>query len=200
MTARTLAFWARLAAFDQSLLLSIRRWERTGVTRLMRAFTRLGDPGSWIFFGLALGLSEGEGPRRCALLGAGAALALLSSQVLKRLCRRPRPTSGIGGFAALAENPDAFSFPSGHTSVAFAVALALAGEGTGLGWLLLVLAVGIALSRIYLGAHYPLDVAAGALLGLAAGAAVHLLALGVWGPLPEASTLAAQAQVPFLPR
>jgi undecaprenyl-diphosphatase len=175
VSARALGLWERVVAMDQALLLTVRRWERSSVTRLMRALTALGDPASWIFFGLVLGLSEGEGPRRCGLLGASTALSLLGSQVLKRLCRRPRPTSGIGGFAALAENPDAFSFPSGHTSVAFAAALALAGEGVGLGWLLLALAVGIGLSRIYLGAHYPLDVAAGALLGLAAGVAVQLL-------------------------
>lgn len=188
MTARTLAFWHRLVALDQLLLLTVRRWESATATRLMQALTRLGDPAAWVFFGLALGLSGGEGPRHCGLLGASTAFALLASQILKRLCRRPRPTAGIGGFAALAENPDAFSFPSGHTAVAFAAALALAGEGAGLGWLLLALAVGIALSRVYLGAHYPLDVAAGALLGLAVGFAVHTLLFG--DPALYPSTLA----------
>lgn len=190
MSARTLALWERLVALDQALLLTVRRWERRSVTRLMHVLTRLGDPASWIFFGLAFGLSGGEGPRHCALLGAGASGALVASQVLKRLCRRPRPTSGLRGFAALAENPDAFSFPSGHTAVAFAAALALAGEGSGLGWLFLGLAVGIALSRIYLGAHYPLDVAAGALLGLAVGVAVHVLPPGSFGPLGEVAAVA----------
>jgi len=184
MTVRTLALWHRLVALDQLLLLTVRSWESVAVTHVMRTFTRLGDPASWVFFGLALGLSGGEGPRHCGLLGASTSLALLASQALKRLCRRPRPTSGIGGFAALTENPDAFSFPSGHTAVAFAAALALAGEGAGLGWLLLAVAVGIALSRVYLGAHYPLDVAAGALLGLAVGVAVHGLLFGDLGPPP----------------
>lgn len=185
MTVRTQALWHRLVALDQFLLLTVRSWESAAATRLMRAFTHLGDPAAWVFFGLVLGLSGGEGPRHCGLLGASTALALLASQILKRLCRRPRPTSGIGGFAALTENPDAFSFPSGHTAVAFAAALALAGEGAGLGWLLLALAVGIALSRVYLGAHYPLDVAAGALLGLAAGFAVHALLFGGIGGIGE---------------
>jgi undecaprenyl-diphosphatase len=69
---------------------------------------------------------------------------------------------------ALTENPDVFSFPSGHTAAAFAVAIALAGYGW-LGPFHLSLAFAIAMSRVYLGAHYPLDVAAGAVVGLFAG-------------------------------
>jgi len=75
----------------------------------------------------------------------------------------------------LAENPDRFSFPSGHTAAAFAVAVAFAGEPGGLGPLALLLATGIGLSRVYLGAHYPLDVAAGGMLGVFAGLAARLL-------------------------
>ncbi|MES1244194.1 MAG: phosphatase PAP2 family protein [Acidobacteriota bacterium] len=170
---------------DQALLLGVRRWESAFLTRLMKGLTRLGDPSTWMVMGLALGLSGGSGPRYAGLLGLGAAFAVAASQVLKRLCCRARPDSGIGGFAALAENPDAFSFPSGHTSAAFAIAVALSGEGSGLGALTLTLASGIALSRVYLGAHYPLDVAAGVVVGALSGLAAriivdgaHLLVLG----------------------
>ena len=145
----------------------------------MRTFTHLGDPASWVVIGLALGLGGGrEGPRHAALLGTAAALAGVVSQLLKRLCCRTRPVDGLGGFAPLVECPDVFSFPSGHTTVAFAVVVALAGQGSGLGLAALVLAVGIAVSRVYLGAHYPVDVAAGVLVGALAGVAARLLVAG----------------------
>jgi undecaprenyl-diphosphatase len=173
--------WKRVILMDQALLLGVRRWESASLTRLMKGLTRLGDPATWIAMGLALGLSGGSGPRYAWLLGLGATLAVASSQVLKRLCCRARPDCSIGGigvFAALAENPDAFSFPSGHTAAAFAIAVALSGEGSGLGALTLVLALGIALSRVYLGAHYPLDVAAGVVVGALSGLVAEILVDG----------------------
>lgn len=147
------------------------------MTRAMKTLTHLGDTSTWVVVGLALAFSGDLGPRYASLLGLGATIAVLASQALKRVCCRARP-SGIGGmadFAALVENPDAFSFPSGHTSAAFGIAVALAGEGSGLGALTLTLASGIAMSRVYLGAHYPLDVAAGTLVGSLAGLAARLI-------------------------
>lgn len=172
---RAEAVWQRVASIDERLLLSVRRWESRFMTRLMRALTHLGDPASWVVIGLALGFSGGAGAHYCALLGTAAGVALVIAQPLKRICCRQRPSHGIGGFAALAENPDVFSFPSGHTAVAFAIAVAFAGQSGPLGALAMVLAIGIAISRVYLGAHYPLDVAAGVLVGTAAGGIARLL-------------------------
>ena len=77
------------------------------------------------------------------------------------------PTSRVVGYQSRTH-----SFPSGHAASSFAAAtvlsFAVGGRGLALAW---VLALGIALSRIYIGVHYPLDVAAGALVGAA---------LGVW--------------------
>ena len=171
--------WQRVVSVDQALLLAVRRLESAGMTRFMRLLTRLGDTPTWIVVGLALIATGGPGPRYGALLGAGACLAVAASQVLKRLCCRTRPNCGIGGFAALVENPDAFSFPSGHTAAAFGIAVALAGEGDWLGALVLSLAGGIAVSRVYLGAHYPLDVGAGVVVGVASGLLARLLIAGL---------------------
>jgi undecaprenyl-diphosphatase len=176
--------WQRMVSFDETVLLAVRRWESRGMTRAMRLLTRLGDTPTWITVGLAFLAAGGSAARYGALLGCGALLAVVVSQLLKRVCCRTRPSCGIVGFAALTENPDAFSFPSGHTAAAFGIAVALAGEGSWLGGLTLSLASGIAVSRVYLGAHYPLDVAAGTLLGTLCGLAARLLvgyALGVPG-------------------
>jgi undecaprenyl-diphosphatase len=167
---------ARLLGYDERLLLTFRRFHGPWRTRVARLLTRAGDAGSWTALGTAL-LVAGR-PRTVHLalrLAAGCTLAALTAQLLKRTLNRARPTSAIEGFTALAENPDAFSFPSGHSAAAFGVAVAVAGEPYGAGPLSLLLATGIALSRVYLGAHYPLDVLVGGLLGAAGGTAARLL-------------------------
>ena len=165
---------AALLAFDERLLVAARRLHGPGRTRLARALTRAGDTSSWVMVVLAL-LAAGSPVAALGVrIGAATVLGTLLSQALKRGLHRPRPDSAITGFEALAENPDRFSFPSGHTTAAFAAAVALAGAPSGLGPAALVLASGIGLSRVYLGAHYPLDVAVGAVLGAASGGAARL--------------------------
>ena len=165
----------RILRWDERMLLAIARTQRPGMTKAMRIVTSLGDTRTWVAIGLTLLAAGGDGLHLGARLGAGAILATLLVQPLKRLCRRSRPDRGIAGFSALAENPDAFSFPSGHTAAAFGVAVALIGEGAFLGPLAASLAFTVAMSRVYLGAHYPLDVTAGALLGSLAGAVARIV-------------------------
>ena len=57
------------------------------------------------------------------------------------------------------------SFPSDHTTAAFSVAITAILWGMPGRWLLLIGAVLIAIARVFVGAHYPLDVLAGAALG-----------------------------------
>lgn len=171
-----LARLASLLGYDERLLLHFRRYHRPWRTRMARLLTAAGDGKTWVVIGLALLASARPAVVHVGLrLVAGCALAALAAQLLKRWLNRARPTSAIEGFEALAENPDSFSFPSGHTAAAFGVAVALAGEPALAGPASLLLATGIGLSRVYLGAHYPLDVLAGGLLGTLAGVAARLL-------------------------
>jgi undecaprenyl-diphosphatase len=166
----------RILTFDEALLLGFRRFHSPVRTGIARALTRIGDGKSWAVVGLACLASGTDLGRHLGLRLAAATLgATVLSQGLKRSLSRARPGVAIAGFEPLAENPDRFSFPSGHTAAAFAVAVAFAGEPGGAGPLALLLATGIGLSRVYLGAHYPLDVAAGGVLGVIAGLAARLL-------------------------
>lgn len=162
----------RLLEWDEAVLVAVSRRQRPALTRALRAVTHLGDGASLTFVGLVLLLSGAE--RLAWLMALAAGGATLVGQVLKRLLKRRRPNVAVTGFTALVHNPDAFSFPSGHTAAAVALAVAWAGEGSGLGLLVSGFAALVATSRVYLGAHYPLDVMAGALLGLGAGACARI--------------------------
>jgi undecaprenyl-diphosphatase len=167
---------ARLLGYDERLLLHFRRYHSPWRTRVARALTAAGGVRGWVFTGAAVLASRAQGSLHLALrLAAGSALGALAAGALKRVLNRARPTSAIEGFEALAENPDAFSFPSGHTAAAFGAAVALSSEPYRAGPLSLLLATGIGLSRVYLGAHYPLDVIAGGLLGVACGTAARVV-------------------------
>lgn len=161
---------ARVLALDEALLVAARRLHRPVLTRLLRGVTHLGDGLSLTFLGLVL-LCAGDATYHLGvLLGVSTGAAALIAQFVKRVSRRRRPSVHIQGFTALVQSPDAFSFPSGHTAAAIALAVAWAGQGHGLGGLMAGVATLIAFSRVYLGVHYPLDVMAGALIGLLSGA------------------------------
>lgn len=166
----------RILSLDEALLLAMRRFHSPVRTAVAHGLTRLGGGKSWALAGVAcLATLTPRGVHLGLRLAAATGIATLFSQALKRSLTRARPDVSIAGFEALAANPDRFSFPSGHTAAAFGVAVAFAGEPGRLGPLALLLAVGVGLSRVYLGAHYPLDVGVGAILGAFAGIAARLL-------------------------
>lgn len=66
-------------------------------------------------------------------------------------------------------SPDDYSFPSNHSVVVFAMAAALLILNRKLGIWAFVAAVIMGISRVYVGAHYPHDVLAGAIAGVIVG-------------------------------
>ncbi|WP_180960257.1 undecaprenyl-diphosphatase [Neobacillus cucumis] len=67
------------------------------------------------------------------------------------------------------------SFPSDHATAAFVIATAIWIWIKRDGWIWLILAAGIALSRVWTGVHYPLDVTAGMIVGVSIAFAIHYL-------------------------
>jgi membrane-associated phospholipid phosphatase len=172
-------------------------WRRSLPPGLVSGFfepvTRLGDS-AYIFILSALvailaTIARGLGASRHvdATLGllAGratfvfgvAAFSGLLSQLIKHLFGRARPSLyeivGPFHFDAFAFTSRYASFPSGHSVTAFAAATAIGWFAPRLRWPLYGLAALVALSRVALGAHYPSDVLAGAMLGIGSALALR---------------------------
>lgn len=130
----------------------------------------------WVFFGGAwlLLMTVGGRPGRTAALLLIPVVALsdqLSSSLIKKFVMRPRPCHLVGGLPVvehirlLVDCGGGYSFPSSHAVNNFAAATLLSHFFPRKRVLLLLAAGIVAFSRISVGAHYPSDVVAGALLG-----------------------------------
>lgn len=166
-----------LNLFEANIILWIQENLRVGfLTPIMQAVTTLGDTGIfWII--LAVILLIFKKTRKLGLCCAAAMILdlLVVNIALKPLIARIRPYDVLDQITILTHQPGDFSFPSGHSAVSFAAAWALwrAIDPKWKKWgaAALVLAAVIALSRLYLGVHYPTDVIFGALIGMGVGEA-----------------------------
>lgn len=166
--AALLIGFPRLDSLDQGLMTLVQAERSASLDYLAVLITRFGDFKIQLAVGVLLVVILLAARRwQAGLFVAGCLLlSSVSTTVLKQLLARGRPD-------VLLQPLETYSLPSGHSSAAFAFFLVLgvlAGRGsparTRLTWLLLASlpALAIALSRVYLGVHWPSDIIAGALL------------------------------------
>jgi len=176
---------AALEALDAALFLRVNTWNLGAIPDRTLAFiSRVMLYGEgWAIVVLAMmAVDFGRGLRTAAeafpVIGA---TMLTIHYPMKRVFRRRRPFIAFVKARVLGPRPKDFSFPSGHSAAGFAGAVVLTPHAPALGPAFYALAVVMALSRVYLGVHYPSDVAFGAMLG-AALASLYRLLLGLLLP------------------
>lgn len=135
--------------------------------RAVARFSKLGERGAvWLAIGAAgYALDEPRRPQWRRAMGTVMGTYALNTAI-KLVVRRRRPR--LPGLPPLTDTPTQLSFPSAHASTSFAGALAYTRLGLP-AVPLYALAKGLAVSRLYLGVHYPSDVIAGAAFGWLVG-------------------------------
>lgn len=167
-----------MAAIDLHAFLAMYRGENGALWPVMAALTFLGS--GWSVLALVPMAWHPPTRRFARALTAGIAVQAALVWSMKRAIGRVRPWIALGLPPPIGAPRDA-SFPSGHAAGSFCVAaflvLALPAVRPAsprfcriTGVAVAVLAALIGLSRVYLGAHFPGDVVAGALLGTGVGA------------------------------
>ena len=175
------------AGFDQSITLAVHKlYESAGVvlTPFMEFISLLGKGGIALII-LSLCLMFFKPTRRFGTaMAIGLALgAICTNLFIKVAVARPRPYADPNGFfyplwMMMGQHVESdMSFPSGHTTAAFASMVPLfllADKKTS--WLALVFAFLMGVSRIYLVVHFPSDVLGGLIIGTIAGILAVLIA------------------------
>ncbi len=161
-------------------------WTRErSVTKALGRVAKLGDQEPLYAAGVALALA-GVCLRSRPLfltgvrIGTAVALSDAMKSVAKRLIKRTRPKASGGDqyrreFGG-SNNKDDQSFPSGHMAATVAASRALARSYPGTSGVGTAVVIGLGVTRVVQGEHWPSDVAAGAVIGLLAEAGSSMLA------------------------
>lgn len=168
-----------ITAWDGSVLEAFQKLtENSLLDRIAPVYTHWGDIGQiWIILGIGLLLFKKTRRGGFLLLLSLLFTHILNNMVIKPLVMRVRPYETFPDIRLLVTPLRSSSFPSGHSATAFGSAVVLAIRERGLWrYVPLIFAVLMALSRLYVGAHYPTDVLTGALVGTLTAALTCLAA------------------------
>lgn len=157
-----------IAELDGSILLFIQEFLRfEWLNPLVLFLTSLGNAGAlWIVLAALLLIQKKYRKTGFAVAVSLLVGALITNLLLKNWVCRPRPYTVIPELHALVTARD-WSFPSGHSTSSIAAATVMMCQlPRKIGIPAFVIAVLICLSRLYVGVHYPTDVAAGILIGV----------------------------------
>ena len=90
-------------------------------------------------------------------------------KTIKEIVKRPRPFVDLNNVRLLLGPREGYSFPSGHATTSFCIATVIAMRYPKLRYPAFIAAILVALSRPYVGVHYPSDILAGSILGIFVG-------------------------------
>jgi diacylglycerol kinase (ATP) len=143
------------------------RWERPiWLDRLMLGLTRMGSAPTALGIGVIFYAASDRALSYEIVLGT--VTLWLIVELVKFMSHRSRPFVRLAEARIVGYRAFGRSFPSGHSSEAFFMATLMAQHFHPSAWvagLLYAFALAVGITRMYVGAHYPRDVLAGALLG-----------------------------------
>ena len=182
ITSDSFKFFDSFLGFDLSVFTWIQAKRSAFLDGFMNFITTLGDEGI-LFIAIALVLLITKKYRKIgfAMLASLAIMLVCNNFVLKEIFARERPfnlyatfpekfsdwNEALGKYVYpdITKMPHSYSFPSGHTSSAFAAGVAILCYNRKSGIPMTLFAFLIGFTRIYVGVHYTTDVIAGAVVG-----------------------------------
>jgi undecaprenyl-diphosphatase len=159
---------------DVWLFHEVREQYETSLKAFVRVFTDIGSPLVWLLVVPILWLIRKKEAAWALFIAVLMAVVIAGS--LKYAIDRPRPFDIIQMVDPLYRPIDP-SFPSAHAMTAFAAAVTIGKKWRKALIPLLALAAAVGYSRVYIGVHFPYDVAGGALIGILIGLVVDTLNL-----------------------